>query len=60
MLITLQNNCIYILELTIGYESNLINNAIRKREKYEHLIKEQQKHKVKFVNVSASSLGVFT
>ena len=35
MLITLQNKCICILELTIGYESNLKNNATRKREKYE-------------------------
>ena len=62
MLITLQNKCIYILELTIGYESNLKNNATRKREKYEDLIKEQQKHyeEVKFVNVSISSLGVFS
>ena len=62
MLMTLQNKCIYILELTIGYESNLKNNATRKREKYEDLIKEQQKHyeKVKFVNVSISSLSVFS
>ena len=35
MLITLQNKCIYILELTFGYESNLKNNATGKREKYE-------------------------
>ena len=53
---------IYIIELTIGYESNLQNNATRKRQKYENLIKEQQKHyeKVKFVNLSISSLGVFS
>ena len=51
---------IYILELTIGYESNLQNDAASKRQKYENLIKEQQKHeKVKFVNLSISSLGVF-
>ena len=52
---------IYILELTIGYESNLQNDATSKRQKYENLIKEQQKHyeKVKFVNLSISSLGVF-
>ena len=62
MLITLQNNCVYILELTIGYESNLKNSATREREKSEHLIKEQQKHyqKVKFVNISITSLGVFS
>ena len=61
MLITLQNKCICILELTIGYESNLKNNATRKRERYEDVIKEQQKHeKVKFVNISICSLGVFS
>ena len=62
LLITLQNKCIYILELTIGYESNFQNNATRKRQKYENLIKEQQKHyeKVQFVNLSISSLGVFS
>ena len=38
LLITLQTKCIYILELTIGYESNLQNNATRKRQKYENLI----------------------
>ena len=62
LLITIQTKCIYILELTIGYESNLQNNATRKRQKYENLIKKQQKHyeKVKFVNLSISSLGVFS
>ena len=62
LLIALQTKCIYILELTIGYESNLQNNATRKRQKYENLIREQQKHyeKVKFVNLSISSLGVFS
>ena len=51
-----------ILELTIEYESNLQHNATRKRQKYENLIKEQRKHyeKVKFVNLSISSLGVFS
>ena len=62
LLITLRTICIYILELTIEYESNLQNNATRKGQKYENLIKEQQKHyeKVKFVNLSISSLGVFS
>ena len=62
LLITLQTNCLYILELTIGYESNLLNNTTRKRQKYKGLIKEHQKYyeKVKFVNLSVSSLGVFS
>ena len=62
LLITLENKCIYILELTVGFESNLLTNATRKRQKYEELINEQHKYyeKVKFVNLSISSLGVFS
>ncbi|CAB3997596.1 reverse transcriptase [Paramuricea clavata] len=61
LLITLENKCIYILELTVGFESNL-TNATRKRQKYQDLINEQLKNyeKVKFVNLSISSLGVFS
>ena len=62
LLITLENKCIYILELTVGFESNLLTNATRKRQKYQDLINEQLKNyeKVKFVNLSISSLGVFS
>ncbi len=54
LLITIENKCIYILELTIGFESNLLINATRKRDKYDELINEQLKNykKAKFVNVS--------
>ncbi len=62
LLIRLENKCIYILELTVGFESNLLINATRKRQKYEELINEQHKYyeKVKFVNLSISSLGIFS
>ncbi|CAB3995187.1 Hypothetical predicted protein, partial [Paramuricea clavata] len=62
LLITLENKCIYILELTVGFESNLLTNATQKRQKYQDLINEQLKNyeKVKFVNLSISSLGVFS
>jgi hypothetical protein len=33
LLITLENKCIYILELTVGFEFNLLANATRKRQK---------------------------
>ena len=61
LLITLNNKVIYILELSIGFETNLLANVSRKRQKYQHLINEQEKHyeKGKFVNLSISSLGVF-
>ena len=52
----------YVLELTVGFESNLNNNALRKKEKYLKLIKEMSRNDrcVKFVNLSMSSLGIFS
>ena len=60
--LTIENKCIYILELTVGFESNLLANARRKREKYQDLVNEQLKNyqKAQFVNVSISSLGVLS
>ena len=52
---------IYILELTVGFETNLEVNAERKRAKYQSLM-ETLKSKytdVKFVNLSISSRGIF-
>ena len=56
----IENN-IYILELTVGYETNLNSNSERKHKKYRNLMKDKEKiyNKVKFVNVFISSLGVF-
>jgi hypothetical protein len=54
LLLVTENRCLYILELTVGYEYNLQVNANRKRQKYLDLIKEQEADydKVKFVNLS--------
>ena len=51
---------VYILELTVGFESNLKNNSDRKADKYNPLVKELSRNyrKVKFVNVSMSALGI--
>ena len=53
LLITLEKKCIYVLELTIGFESNLFTNVARKQQKYQDLINEQHKNyeKVKFINL---------
>ena len=61
LLILTEDNCLYILELTVGYETNFRNNINRKRLKYEKLIVDQrEKFKcVKFINLSISALGVF-
>ena len=52
---------LYVLELTVGYESNLARNTNRKKAKYKDLVKTLEKNfqTVKFVNLSISSLGVF-
>ena len=42
LVLTLTTKCIYILKLTIEFESNLLTNTKRKRQKYEELINEQQ------------------
>jgi len=55
-------DCLYILELTVGFESNLQNNIKRKYNKYKNLIDTLQRNfkYIKFVNLSISSLGVFS
>ena len=62
LLLAIENECLYILELTVGFESNLQVNANRKRQKYLDLIEEQKTNynKVKFINLSLSTLGVFS
>ncbi|CAB4008393.1 Hypothetical predicted protein [Paramuricea clavata] len=47
-LLVTENRCLYILELTVGYESNLLVNANRKRQKYRDLINEQEADYDKF------------
>ena len=55
------NSILYVVELTVGYESNLESNIKRKRNKYQELMKEQRKYfnDVKFINISVSCLRVF-
>ena len=62
LVLTIENKCMCILELTIGFESNLQTNATRKREKYQDLINKQLHYyeEAKFVNLSISTPGVFS
>ena len=56
------DNKIYILELTVGFETNVEVNDERNRAKYQSPM-ETLKSKytdVKFVNLSISSLGIFS
>ena len=52
---------LYVVELTVGYESNLHKNIVRKKNKYKELIRQQKQYynDIKFINMSLSSLGVF-
>ena len=61
LLFLTKDNCLYILELTVGYETNLRNDVNRKYSKYKDMIMEQKKnyHAVNFINLSISALGVF-
>ena len=60
LLLAIENK-LYILELTVGFETNLKINSDQKLKKYLPLISDQENNfdKVKFVNVSISSLWVF-
>ena len=62
LLLSIPQKCLYILELTVGFESNLLNNITRKNLKYKELVRQQRKHynDVKFINLSISTLGVFS
>ena len=61
MLFSCPNGTLYVVELTVGYESNLHNNAKRKEAKYRELVSQLHEtyNQVKFVNLSMSSLGIF-
>ena len=61
MLLSTANNILYIIELTVGFETNIDHNACRKYEKYRNLIQvlSTNYHKVKCINISISSLGIF-
>ena len=60
-LFLIQSKCLFNLELTVGFESNLKNNEVRKNGKYMNLVKDVGSNFrcVKFVDLSMSSLSVF-
>ena len=60
--LSIPQKCLYILELTVGFESNLLNNVTRKNLKYKELVRQERKQykDVKFINLSISTLGVFS
>ena len=61
LLFKINNNYLYILELYVGFESNLETNATRKQSKYAPPLSglQRQFKCVSFVYLSMSSLGTF-
>ena len=51
---------LYILELTLGFETNIQANSVRKTNKYTPLLQDlsSSNNKVLFINVSMGALGV--
>ena len=55
------NHTLYFIELTVGFESNVNANSLRKKRKYLELVDtfSQKYDAVRFVNVSMGTLGMF-
>ena len=60
MLLSIGKTTLYVIELTVGFETNLNSNAERKHEKYYQLTRDlsSEFHSVKFINLSLSALGI--
>ena len=61
LLLNVDDKCLYVLELTVGFESNLDHNRSRKEKKYREMIinLKYENKKVRFINLSISALGIF-
>ena len=60
-LLSSANNALYIIELPVGFETNIDKNASREYKKCRGIRQEQLSyyHEVKFINFTISSLGIF-
>ena len=61
LVLVLNNASVYVLELTVGFESNIKINSDRKATKYRPLINHLHSSysTVTFVNLSMSAIGIF-
>ena len=55
------DNSLYLLELTVGFETNIEKNSNRKATKYKPLLRDlnYRYRSINFVNLSMSALGIF-
>ena len=60
LLLLTGNKVLYILELTLGFETNIQANSVRKANKYTPLLQDLSSfyNKIIFINVSMGALGV--
>ena len=60
MLLSIEDKCLYIIDLTVGFETNLKRNSQRKEIKYRPLLThfENTYRKVEFIKLSTSSVGM--
>ena len=61
LLVIKNGNEINVLELTVGFETNLENNSTNKENRYENLLQSLtgKYEKVTFINLSMSALGIY-
>ena len=59
-----EKNKRYVVELTVGHETNTEKNEKRKREKYEHLLRDgtlkRVYKKIKFINLVMTTAGIYS
>ena len=60
VIVTQNKSTIFVLELTVGFETNLDYNTKLKASKYREMLKspENKFEKVNFVNLSMGALGI--
>ena len=61
LVLVLNNTTVYLLELTVGFESNIKVNSERKAAKYHPLLTNllTEYTNINFVNLSMSALGIY-
>ena len=60
LLIILDRSKMFVVELTIGFESNIAKNELRKRNKYKNLTQSLKSRydQVKYTNLSLGACGI--
>ena len=60
MILTQNESTIFVLELTVGFETNIDLNTKQKANKYKEMLKSLENifEKVNFINLSMPALGI--